>query len=278
MSNDQIEFWTGEGGRRWLAAEALAERTVGPFGAAAMAEAAPQPGETVLDVGCGSGATTVELAQAVGPGGSVVGLDVSPPLLEAARARAAAAELATVSFIEADAQAQDVASARFDLVFSRFGVMFFDDPIAAFRRLRAAATPGGRLAFVCWRSIKENPWSFIPFMAAVPHLPPIPRPGPDDPGPYAFGDPDRVRRILGGSGWREATLEPVEHVVALGGGLDEAVRFTQALGPAARVLASLAEPDRQRPVEAIRAALAAHLTPEGRVELGGACWVVTARA
>src|SRR5918997_3951556 len=171
MSNDQIEFWAGAGGRRWLDAEAFTARTVGPFGAAAMRAAAPQSGESVLDVGCGGGSTTIELAEAVGPGGTVVGIDVSPPLLDAARARAAPAGHTTVSFIEADAQTHDLGVGRFDLVFSRFGVMFFEDPVEAFRRLRGAAKPGGRLAFACWRSFKENPWGLIPFMAAVPHLP-----------------------------------------------------------------------------------------------------------
>ena len=280
MNKEQIDYWAGDGGRRWLAAEALSERTLRPFGAAAIKAAAPRAGESVLDVGCGTGGTTVELAQAVGPRGAVVGIDVSPLLLQAATARAAAAGLPTVSFVEADVQAHDLGTARFDLVFSRFGVMFFEDPVEAFRRLRAAAKPGGRLAFVCWQSFRENEWGLIPFKAAVPHLPPIPRPGPEDPGPYSFGDPARVQRILERSGWRDATLTAVAHglELATGGGVEEAVHFATSLGPAARALAAAGDAERQRATEAIRAALAERLRPAGRVVLDGRAWVVTARA
>src|SRR6185369_15072156 len=184
----------------------------------AMDAAAVAAGERVLDVGCGCGSTTIELARRAGPTGHVVGADISGPMLADARARTAAAGLGNVELVHADAQTHAFPPSAFDLVFSRFGVMFFADPTAAFANLRGALRPGGRLAFVCWRSLPENPWMAVPLMAALQHLPPPTIPGPEDPGPFSFADRGRVERILGGAGWSDVTVTPLDETLTLPGG------------------------------------------------------------
>jgi SAM-dependent methyltransferase len=279
-SNTGTEFWSGEGGRRWLKGEAFTARAVAAFGADALRAAAPQPRERALDVGCGTGATTIELARAVGGDGHVVGIDVSADLLVEARRRAAAVGARNLSFVEADAASHELGENRFDLLYSRFGVMFFADPTAAFANLRRAMRSDGRLAFVCWTPFKENPWALVAYAAAAQHLPALPPLGPEDPGPYSFGDPDRVRRILGGSGWNEIRLELVEHPIALaaGGGVEEALSFCGSASPVSRLLADAPEAGKTQALAAVRAALAPYETADGRIELLGRCWLVTARA
>jgi SAM-dependent methyltransferase len=277
---DQVAYWSGEGGERWLAMAAHVERVVAPFGAAALAAAAPRQGEQVLDVGCGTGGTTVELARGVGATGAVVGVDVSPTLAEAARQRLEASGMQHARVLEANAETHPFAPGQFDLVFSRFGVMFFHDPVAAFVNLRRATGAAGRMVFLCWRRLADNPWAAAPLEAARPHLPPIPPPGPEDPGPFAFGDPDRVRRILGAAGWRDVSLESVdaEVVLAAAGGIDDALAFLTRAGPTGRAMLRASEAERERASAAVREALAPKLGADGALRLPGSCWLVRARA
>jgi SAM-dependent methyltransferase len=277
---DQVAFWSGEGGQRWLAGECYFDSAIAQFGAAALAAAAPRQGERALDIGCGTGRTTLDLARTVAPSGAVIGVDVSPLLLAEARRRAAAAAAGHVTFVEANAQTHPFAPGQFDLVFSRFGVMFFHDSAAAFDNIRRAMRSSGRMIFLCWRRLEDNPWAAIPFAAARPHLPPVPTPGPEDPGPYSFADPDRVQRILKAAAWSDVSLERLDAPVALAaaGGLDEALRFVSCLGPAGRALAGASEPQRARAVCAIGEALEPHVGPSGAVSLMGSCWIVRARA
>jgi SAM-dependent methyltransferase len=273
---EQVRFWSGEGGTMWLERETRIERGIAGMGARAIAAAAPRSGESVLDIGCGTGPTTRLLARAVAPSGSVLGLDLSPPMMDEAARRAAAEGLTNVRFVAGDASSYRFEPASTDLLFSRFGVMFFGDPPAAFANLRRALKPGGRLTFLCWRPFKENGWAFVPFMAAVPLLPAIPRPQPDEPGPFAFGDSTRVRRILTEAGFAGIAIEPIDDVMALStSGLDEAVTQATELGPLARTLRDTLPELRVKVADAVRTALAPHLTKEG-VRLPAACWLVKA--
>lgn len=270
----QVAYWNEATGPTWAELQGPLDRQLAPLGRLAMAALAPQAGERVLDVGCGSGETTLELADAVAPGGEVVGADISRPLLDVARRRAAGR--AGVSFLEADVQAYAFAPASFDAIFSRFGVMFFADPPAAFANMRRALKPGGRLAFVCWRTPAENPIMTLPAMAAAPHLPPPPPP-PEagSPGPFAFADPERVLGILAATGFDEVSVTPREAKVG-GGDLETVLQLALRVGPLGGQLRE--NPDKRDVViEAVRAALAPHDGPEG-VKLGAAVWVVTARA
>jgi SAM-dependent methyltransferase len=242
-----------------------------------MARAALQPGERVLDVGCGCGDTTVELARRVAPGGSVLGIDISAPMLARARQHAAA-EGVTARFELADAQTQALPPASVDVLFSRFGVMFFADPVAAFTNLRGALRRGGRLAFVCWQSLPENPWMFVPLGAALQHLPPPPLPAPDAPGPFALADATRVRAILERAGFRDVGSESVNETLRIGagGGLGETVEFMLQMGPTAAALREAADPTLMpRVTDAVREALAPYVTPRG-IYMPSASWIVTA--
>jgi ubiquinone/menaquinone biosynthesis C-methylase UbiE len=271
---DQVAYWNESAGETWASLQDRLDRQLDGLGARAMAALAPQPGERVIDVGCGNGATSLALAQAVGPAGAVLGLDISRPMLAVARQRAAQAGLQQVEFREADAQTESLGAGGYDAVFSRFGVMFFADSAAAFANLRTALKPGGRLAFVCWRPLTENPWMTLPFAAAMKHLPALPEPpDPNAPGPFAFADPERVRAILAAAGFSAVAIRPHDDGIG-GNGLDETVELALRVGPLGR---ALNDHPHLRPVvvDDIRAALAPHLTADG-VKLPGAVWIVTA--
>jgi SAM-dependent methyltransferase len=276
---EQRTFWNEQAGPLWVAHQERLDRQIGPHGEVALARLAPKPGERVVDLGCGCGDSALALGRAVGPGGRVLGVDVSEPMLARARERAAAAGLANVEFRQADVQIAPLEPGGFDAAFSRFGVMFFADPVAAFANVRRALRPGGRLAFVCWRPVAENPWVRVP-MAAAATLVALPPPPPEGtPGPFAFGDSGRVRRILAEAGYEAVEVEPADLPMHPGGGdPDEAASLFLDVGPLAFALreAGADEALRAKVHEAVRQAAAAHVR-EGRVELGSAIWLVRAR-
>ena len=275
----QITYWNEVSGAKWVALQPVIDEQIRPLGRLAMERAALHAGERVLDVGCGCGDTSVELATRVAPGGTVTGIDISGPMLE--RARASARERGmTVSFELADAQTHAFAPASVDVLFSRFGVMFFADPGAAFANLHRALRPGGRLVFVCWQSLPDNPWMAVPLGAALQHLPPPPLPGPEAPGPFSFADPARVQRILAEGGFSNVKLESVHEVLTIGAGagLDDTVKFLLQMGPAGAALRESPDPGLQpRVAAAVREVLAPYLTPQG-VRIASASWIVTATA
>ena len=269
----QAIYWNEGAGPTWAAMQSPLDRQLEPLGRAAMAALALQPGDAVLDIGCGAGQTTLQLAAAVGPTGRVVGADISATLLAAARSRPDAP--ANAQFLEADAQAYPFEADRFDALFSRFGVMFFADPTAAFTNLHRALKPGGRLAFVCWRRPDENPIMTLPMAAALQHVPPPPPPEPGAPGPFAFADPERVRGILTAAGFSDIALTPHDEKVG-GGDLETVLDMALKVGPLGALLRE--HPDKRDTVlGAVRAVLAGHDGPDG-VKLDSATWIVTARA
>ena len=270
LAAEQAAFWNGPGGQGWLAAYGRIERSLVDINRDVLALAAVQSGEHVLDVGCGTGDTTAALANAAG---AVLGIDISEPLVAAARAK----NIANATFLVADAAVHPFEPASFDLVFSRFGVMFFGDPAAAFANLRRALKPTGRLAFVCWRAPQENPWGLVPLQAARPFLPPMPRPGPEDPGQYSFGDRSRVERILKESGFVGARLEPLDRPIWMGSDVAEVVANADRFGPMARAFAETPPAQAAKAKAAIAEAVAPHAGPDG-VRMPGACWLVSARA
>ena len=268
----QAVYWNEAAGPTWASLQAPLDRQLAPLGHAAMAALAPKAGERILDIGCGAGETSLELARAVAPGGEVLGADISGTLLAVARRRAET--VPGVSFVEADAQTHPFEPDRFDAVFSRFGVMFFADPPAAFANIQRALKPGGRIAFVCWRSMPENPVMILPMMAALPFLPPPAPPEPGAPGPFAFADPDRIRAVLGAGGFADIGVTPHDEKVGAGD-LDTVLAMTLKIGPLGAMLRE--HPDKHDTViAAVRAALAPHEGPDG-VKLDSATWIVTAR-
>lgn len=272
---DQIAFWNGLAGERWAREQEALDRALAPFTASVLDCARLRPGDRVLDIGCGCGATTLAAAEVVGATGSIVGIDVSAPML--ARARERSAGRANVSYVSADASSHRF-EAMFDAEISRFGVMFFRDPAATFASLRAALRPGGRLAFACWRPVADNEWLRVPYDAATQHVAPDPPQGPDDPGPFSFGDPARVQRILAGAGYTSVNIVPFyAPVVFSHEGIEEAAHFAMTAGPTSRLLQDAPDEVRERVRSAIEVALRPY-AERGRVALGGATWTVSAVA
>jgi ubiquinone/menaquinone biosynthesis C-methylase UbiE len=272
---DQIAYWNDEAGAFWVARQESQDVTLAPVGAAAFDRAGIRPGETVIDIGCGCGATTIELARRVGEAGRVLGIDVSQPMLARARERTRA--LANVALVEADATTHPFEPGRTDLLFSRLGVMFFADPPKAFGNLRTALKPGGRLAFACFREPRLNPFFTTALRAATEFVPPPPKLEPGAPGPFGFADEAHVRRILETAGFKDVKLEAVDLVLDAGSGkgLEEAVINAREIGPSSRVLRGQPADLVAKAEAAIRKAYAA-VEQNGRIPLGAAIWVVTA--
>lgn len=278
----QSAEWNGRTGGAWLTHQERLDRMLAPFGEAAFEAALPAPAEHVLDIGCGAGSTTLALARAIGPYGTVTGLDISEPLLARARARAMEAGIAA-AFLLADAASHGFAPESIDLLFSRFGVMFFDDPAAAFVNLRRALKPDGRLAFVCWRGAEENDWVRLPMTAVRSIVPPQTPLDPDAPGPFSFGDAKRVKAILTDAGFAGIELAAFDRDLIFGSGVSRDAAIEDALeqafevGPLSRALADQPEPVRRQAAQAVRAAFAERVSGT-RVVIRGAAWVVTAQA
>ncbi|MDE2494408.1 MAG: methyltransferase domain-containing protein [Alphaproteobacteria bacterium] len=268
----QIEHWNGPAGHLWASRHETNEIRLANVHNALMAFAAPQRGDHVLDVGCGCGWTALALAEVVAPG-KVIGLDVSAPMLDTARLNANAEKL-DVDFIEADASIHPFAP-EFDLVFSRFGVMFFTHPVEAFANIRKALKPGGRLAFVCWRAFPENPWAYAPVVVARDLLPLEPPQDPRAPGQFAFADDSYVCDILAGAGFCDIRIERCDVSVNLGVDLDEAANDSLNTGALSRAAASLDTPTRDAIRKRVRTALEPYATTEG-VSPPSSCWLVGA--
>lgn len=273
-NHDQIAQWNADSGRTWTGEQERLDRLIAAYGAAALAKAAARPGERVLDVGCGCGETSLALARAVGASGAVLGVDVSEPMLGRARERGVG--VAQLRFELGDASRAPLGGPH-DLLFSRFGVMFFDAPVAAFAHMRAAMAPDGRLAFVCWRSVTENAWALLPAgigrrLIGAPQQ----APDPDAPGPFAFADADRVRAILEEAGWSDVRIEAFDAPMPLGADARDAALCTGKVGPLAAMLRD-AEDKREAVMDALTEALKTYETPAG-VNLPGAVWIVSATA
>jgi SAM-dependent methyltransferase len=274
---DQIAYWNGPGGQRWARRQQAQDILLAPVADVLIDRAKPRAGERVIDIGCGSGATTIAFAQKVGPSGHALGVDISGPMLE--RARQSAPKGATIDFVLADATIYPFPPASFDLLASRFGVMFFADPAKSFANMRKALRPSGRLTFACWREPRENPWMMAPLQAVYKHVPKLPQQGPEDPGPFAFASETRVHRILGEAGFSGIAMEPrpLSLDIAIGRGLEAAVQSALEIGPANRALEGQPAELRAAATNSIRETLAPFVKGDA-VPLAASIWIVTARA
>jgi SAM-dependent methyltransferase len=275
IANEEMAAaWNGLSGRAWVDEQQLLDRTYAPIEKLLVDEVAATGARRVLDIGCGAGATTLAVARTLGARGQATGIDISDPLIEVARARAQR-EGSPARFIRADAQTHGFEPETFDLMISRFGVMFFDDPVAAFANLRDAATPAGQLRFVVFRGLEENPFMTAAERAAGPLLSNLPPRLPNAPGQFAFADSARVRRILEDSGWSGIALAPAN--IECGFPTADLERFFTRLGPLGQALRDTEDSTRQRVIRAVRAAFEPFVR-EGEVRFTAACWMISARA
>ncbi len=272
---EQIEYWNSPVGDRWVEYQESQDRMLGPLGDAAMAATELAPGQRVIDIGCGCGTTTFELARRVGPNGQVLGIDISAPMLERARQRAADETSLPVDFQNQDAASHRFEPQSYDRVYSRFGVMFFGDPVAAFHNIRAALKPGGRLAFVCWQPLDLNPWMATPIAVASQDVERPAPPGPDDPGPFAFRDPDRVTAILAGAGFENIEIAPKHLALQFEADVEGSVAKLLQIGPMAQLVAEAPEEVRHRIQANLAEAIAGYQTDDG-VRIDSASWIVSA--
>lgn len=272
----QDAYWNEVAGPKWVALDEQINSQIEAIGHAAIEYAAVQPGEQVLDVGCGCGHTSRDLAAAVGSEGRVLGTDLSEPMLALARERGTGTS--HLDFVRGDAQVHSFEPGSFDLLFSRFGVMFFQDPAAAFANLRQALRKGGRVVFACWQEIGKNPWMAIPGAAAMQHLERAAPPDPFAPGPFAFADPARVTGILGEAGFENVSHEPYPCRVAVGRGLgrEAVLEFLVQMGPAGAAMRE-AEPEvQQRIRNSVAEAVSPYLKEGEGMVMDAAVWLFSA--
>jgi SAM-dependent methyltransferase len=271
----QAALWNDASGKAWIEMQPILDEVLAPFERLVVDAGYPGEGGNVLDIGCGAGATTLAMARRVGNDGNCVGLDISQPLVALATERTRVEDVANASFEVGDAQAFAFESGHFDAAISRFGVMFFDDPVAAFTNIRKAARHRGKLAFVAWRGPLANDFMTTAARAAAPFPPPAPAPDPDAPGQFAFADGAKVKRILEASGWASIEVEQADVPCRIA--QRDLMTFVTRLGP---VGAALREVDRAT-AEKITTVLPAAFAPfvvDGEARFNAACWLVTALA
>lgn len=279
---DEHEYWNTDAGRRWATDADRLDAQLEAIGRVTLEAAALEPGQRVLDIGCGAGWSTIEAARRVAPGGLAVGVDVSSPLLAVARRRARRHGATGVTFLDGDGQTAAPPPGRFDRAISRFGVMFFADTVAAFRNIARRLEPGGRLAFCCWGHPDDNPWMSLPRAAAARHvaLPPQVDPAVDDePGPFRLADVTRTTAALAAAGFRDARVTVAAGRLLVGGpgDLDEAAAFSMRIGPAASATRDIDDATRRRVAAAVRESLEPHAEADG-VRMAYTALVVTATA
>lgn len=272
-NDDQFEYWNGGAGRAWVEMRPVLDRVFEPF-TALLVSNIPESTRNVLDIGCGAGDTTLAIARSLHDRGRATGVDISQPLIAAAQRRASD-ESVSATFICADAGTYPFERASFDLLISRFGVMFFNEPVRAFANLQRAVRPNAELRCLVWRGPEENPFMTTGERAARPFLPVIPCRVPDAPGQFAFADKDRVTSILTQSNWTSIDVRP--HQVACAFPANELTRYFTNLGPLGRALEGVTDPRRAEIIATVRHAFDSFVVGD-QVRFEAACWMVTARS
>jgi ubiquinone/menaquinone biosynthesis C-methylase UbiE len=263
-------------GRSWVSQQAVISDVFTSVTNVSLDAAALKTGEHVIDIGCGTGDTLLAIAKLVGSSGAVLGVDVSVPMLDFAKDRAAEARLSNATFALADAASYAFEPRWADLVYSRFGVMFFEDPTRAFTNIRAGMKAGGRLLLVCFRSMPESPWFHVTIEAARPHAPPQQTMDPMAPGMFSLAREERLREILTAAGFREITVKATD-VPIHGKNITQSMAFITQAGPLPALLENASDEQRERATDAVRDALAARIGADGR-GLHVGLWRVSASA
>jgi ubiquinone/menaquinone biosynthesis C-methylase UbiE len=270
---DQHAAWNGDSGRRWAEDPDRRDRALAPVAGTLLAGAGIAAGEIVLDVGCGCGATTLAAARAAGPAGSAVGIDLSGPMLAVARRRAREQAVVNVRFVQGDAQVHALAAASFDVAFSRFGTMFFADPVAAFANIARAIRPGARLCLATWAPLAANDWLTIPGAVLLRYA--TPPEAASGPGMFAQSDPESLEATLAAAGFASVRCRPVTFAMTLGASPADAAEYLLASGQGRLLLDTIPGDTQPAVIEELRAALAEHAGPRG-VQLNAAILLTTA--
>ncbi len=276
MQLDPEAYWNEQAGPRWIACQSMLDRVLGPVSRSILDHAALRSGERVLDIGCGCGHLCGEVAELVGAGGQVLGLDISRPMVDHARRTIARSQ---VEFVAGDAQTHELGSARFDVALSRFGVMFFRDSVAAFANIAQALTANGRIAFAVWQPVDRNEWISWPVATIADLLPEDSEPpfGDDDaPGPFRFADPDRIGRVLEEAGFKDVHVAGYAETLVYPGSADEILATVKQVGPLSAAVESLDEETKATAIERVEARIR-ELHQGGGLGFPGAWWVLTAR-
>jgi ubiquinone/menaquinone biosynthesis C-methylase UbiE len=275
----QIDFWNGDAGSGWVRNQEQLDSMLAPLGEAGIESLLAETGLRVLDIGCGCGASSVSLARL---GCHVTGVDISAPMLAMARSRIMGDDI-EINFVQQDAATSSF-DGNYDRVFSRFGVMFFDDPVSAFSNIHSALRDTGKLAFVCWRAVQENAWMREPVSIMMKYVRPaadeavVSKPDPHAPGPFAFADEDRVRDILTSAGFSNIRLQSLDSAIQIGrGSAQDALHFIEEIGPASRLMSEQTE-DSKALIRTDLLQLMEENRSDGQVTMGAACWIVTADA
>ena len=272
--SEQAQLWNGPSGQAWIDLQDALDRTLQPFEDLLVDAVAAQSAQQVLDVGCGTGATTLAIARQLAARGRCIGIDISDPMIAVARSRAER-EGSYAHFVCADAETHTFEPAAFDSLVSRFGVMFFEAPVQAFANLRRAARADAAMHFIAWRSAAENPFMTTAERAAAPLLPTLPPRQPDAPGQFSFADRGRVRSILHDSGWTGIDVRPIDVTCTMTE--SDLARYFARLGPVGRALREADEATRARVLATLHEAFAPFVHG-GAARFTAACWMIGARA
>lgn len=274
-NSDSQKFWNEEGGQKWVDNINIVEAFIQPLSDKLLEAIQAREGENILDVGCGGGLTSIRLAEQVGSRGNVKGVDVSEPILRVAKERGR--DIANLDFELGDAATRELGENTYDVVTSRFGVMFFDDPVQAFTNLRKGLNNSGRLVFICWRKLEENPWMARTAKAAFAVVPPpedaVP-PDPTAPGPFSLGEESHLRGVLESAGFSDVNIEAVDQGLNMGE-LDDTVAFILKMGPASEVAREASAEQVEAITRAIKEVLSEYQTDTGVIS-PSACWIVSA--
>lgn len=274
-NSQQREYWNGPAGEKWAILADNQDKMLGHLGETAMEAVDLTDGNNVLDIGCGSGGTTFEISRRVGSTGKVMGIDISEPMLAIAKARSAANNITNVEFSEADVTTFDFSTHIFERAFSRFGVMFFEDPIASFSNFASSIAAGGKIAFCCWRDLKYNEWFEFPLNVGLKYCPPPEKSDPNAPGPLAFKEKDRIQTILSATGFTRIAIENYNSKLVVGPTPKDAAKQLSEFGPLYRLLANATDTITTSVRNELSSELEEFLTPDG-VKLGASIWIVSA--
>ena len=275
INQEQKEFWNEKKGEIWVSLESKIDKMLGPLGDQAIKILKPKVGEKILDIGCGTGSTSQTLSKLVGESGIITGIDISKPILNFAQKQKENKKIKNINFIQADAQNHQFSDLNFDAVFSRFGIMFFEDPISAFKNIKKSLSCNGRLTFVCWSKSEDNDWMNLSSNVASQFLELPPKANPKEPGPFALEDYFYIEEILIKSGWKNIKIKAYKENIVIGETLDHAADFLSRMGPMSVPFENANEQTKEKVISALKECYSKYFTPKG-VEFHFSSWIVSA--